>query len=197
MSATRNSRLTTRATLALPRWCDAIAADPSRRFETDRDKMRFVIELSRRNMEERTGGPFGAAVFASETGTLVSIGLNVVVPEQCSLAHAEVMALLLAQKRLGTFDLGGADSGPYELVSSSQPCIQCFGAIWWSGIARLVIGARTEQVESITGFDEGPLFRDGRAEFKGTDVVRDVLSDEACSVLREYAERGGTIYNPS
>ena len=80
----------------------------------------------------------------------------------------------------------------------------CFGAIWWSGVSRLVIGARKEDVERLTGFEEGPvppnwieLLEGRRAPLRPVQVTRDVLSDRACAVLRRYEERGGPIYNPS
>ena len=69
--------------------------------------MRLVIELARTNFQRDTGGPFAAAVFDEASARLVAIGVNRVVPMRCSSAHAEVMALSLAQRAAGTHDLGG------------------------------------------------------------------------------------------
>ena len=68
--------------------------------------MRFVLALTERNIREKTGGPFGAAVFEQDSGKLVSVGVNVVIQQNCSAAHAEMMALMLAQKELDHYDLG-------------------------------------------------------------------------------------------
>ena len=73
------------------------------------------------------------------------------------MAHAEAMAFMLAQQDLESFDLGAAGLPAMEIVASSQPCIQCYGMTWWSGVQRLLIGARAADVERITGFEEGPL----------------------------------------
>jgi tRNA(Arg) A34 adenosine deaminase TadA len=203
MMMSGEDRLATTLRLDLPSWCAELASR-SRGFDDDLQKMGFVIELSRRNVAERSGGPFAAAVFEIGENRLISVGLNVVVPSHSSVAHAEILALALAQQRLRSFDLGGHGARRFELVTSAQPCVQCFGAIWWSGIGRLVVGARREEVESITGFREGPLVDDWidrlenrRDLLRGVEVVLDVMRDEACQVLRDYVEGGGTVYNPS
>jgi tRNA(Arg) A34 adenosine deaminase TadA len=74
----------------------------------------------------------------------------------------------------------------------------CFGALLWSGVRRLVCGAREEDVRGI-GFDEGPKPADWPAEMqrRGITVVRDVCRDEAVGVLRRYVTAGGPIYNPT
>ena len=83
-----------------------------------------------------------------------------------------------------------------ELVASTEPCAMCFGAISWSGVRRLVCGAREEDARRIR-FDEGPKVSDWVAalEQRGISVARDVCRDEAAAVLRYYIESGGTLYN--
>lgn len=82
------------------------------------------------------------------------------------------------------------------LASSSQPCCQCYGAIVWGGINQLLIAARTEDTESLAGFDEGPLPSDwiGELERRGIRVQRDLRREAAREVLRLYAARGGARY---
>jgi len=158
--------------------------------------MALAIDLARRNSADGKAGPFGAAVFEAETGRLVSMGVNLVEPAQCSILHAEIVALILAQRRMGTFDLGAPGLPAMELVSSAEPCAMCLGAIPWSGARRLVCGARDEDARAI-GFDEGHKPPDWVAglESRGIVVVRDVLRKEAAAVLRRYKEIGGVIYN--
>ena len=82
------------------------------------------------------------------------------------------------------------------LATSAQPCCQCYGATFWAGIDRLLIGARAEDVMTLTEFDEGPLPVDwvGELERRGIAVERDLARVEACAVLRAYGEQGGTFY---
>ena len=72
----------------------------------------------------------------------------------------------------------------------------CLGATPWSGVRGPVCGARDEDASAI-GFDEGekPIQWVPALERRGITVVRDVLREEAASVLREYVENGGEIYN--
>lgn len=183
-------------TLRLPDWIEEEVPDPSRLYPDLEGRMGLAIRLARRNVLEGSGGPFGAAVFEISTGRLISPGVNLVIPASCSVAHAEIVAIILAQQRLGSHFLGGASGPRYELVSSTEPCAMCLGALPWSGVSRLVCGARDEDARSI-GFDEGVKPRRWRQHLaaRGIEVVRDVLRREAAAALRLYAEGGGIIYN--
>ena len=157
--------------------------------------MRFAIALARENVERQTGGPFGAAVF-DDKGRLVAPGVNVVVTSNCSILHAEMVAIALAQKKLGRYDIGDEGRRHYALVASTEPCAMCFGALPWSGVTRLVCGARDEDARRI-GFDEGPKLPDWHKALqkRGIRVTRDVLREEAVAVLDLYAGLGRPIYN--
>ncbi len=186
--------------LTLPAWAQAWMPElEGRILADDADKVALAVELSRRNVEAGSGGPFGAAVFGPDH-RLVSIGVNRVLPMSCSMAHAEIMAYALAQQRLQRARLNrDADDlpcGPFVLATSAQPCCQCFGATVWAGIDRLLIGARAEDVEALTTFDEGPLPADwvGELERRGITVLRDLQREAACAVLRIYGSGGGAHY---
>ena len=179
--------------LTLPLW--VLEMDVSDRdFGGDAAKVAFAVELSRRNVEAGSGGPFGAAVFDAHD-RIVAIGVNRVLPQSCSVAHAETMAYMLAQQRLQRSRLN-EDGARMVLATSSQPCCQCYGATFWAGIDRLLIGARAEDVMSLTEFDEGPLPADWAGELaqRGIEVVRDLEREAARAVLRTYAEQGGAFY---
>ena len=184
--------------LTLPAWVHE-SVDTARSYATDADKITLAIDLSRRNVEADSGGPFGAAVFGPDD-RIIAVGVNRVVPHACSVAHAEMMAYMLAQGRTQRMRLNrDADDnviGPIVLATSSQPCCQCYGATVWAGIDRLLIGARAEDVMALTEFDEGPLPADwvGELNARGIEVARDIERDAACTVLRAYGERGGAKY---
>ncbi len=182
--------------LTLPSWIDDFLLNRDARFETPEARMRVAIGLARRNVANGTGGPFGAAIFEIETGRLVAPGVNLVVPSQAAIAHAEMVAIAMAGQVLASFDLGGEDMPACELVTSTEPCAMCFGAVPWSGVRRLVCGARDADARAV-GFDEGPKLENWKAalEERGIEVVQDVLREEAADVLRAYKSRGGLIYN--
>lgn len=184
--------------LTLPAWVHD-AVDTTRAYPSDADKVALAIDLSRRNVEHASGGPFGAAVFGPDD-RIVAVGVNRVLPHSCSVAHAEMMAYMLAQQRTQRArlnrDADDAPTGPIVLATSSQPCCQCYGATIWAGIDRLLIGARAEDVMALTEFDEGPLPADwiGELETRGIAVTRDVEREAACDVLRAYSAGGGGKY---
>lgn len=125
-------------TVSLPDW----AKEEVKKLtviESLEERMREVIRFSRLNVEHDTGGPFAAGVFEEETGKLVSMGVNRVVPTCCSSAHAEVVAVSLAQTALKTFDLGGGGMPRHQLVVNWRPCAMCYGAVLWSGMPRPIL----------------------------------------------------------
>ncbi len=156
--------------------------------------MQLAIALSEENVNRETGGPFGAVVVKEETGELISVGVNLVTTAGLSMAHAEIVALSLAQSALGEWNL--SHSGRLQLVTSCEPCAMCFGAVTWSGIKSLVCGARKKDAEA-AGFDEGdkPDNWVRSLQRRGIVVQSSVLRAEAASVLARYRDNGGAIYN--
>ncbi len=179
----------------LPDWvASAVAWD--RAYGDVEDRMRLAIQLARANVEHATGGPFGAAVFERDTGRLVAVGVNLVTRDRNSMLHAEMVALMLAERRLGHYSLALPDGPAHELVTSCDPCAMCLGGALWSGVRRIVAGAGRAEARRV-GFDEGPVFPESYQYLRdrGVESVRGVLGAEAAAVLALYRERGGEIYN--
>jgi tRNA(Arg) A34 adenosine deaminase TadA len=181
--------------VTLPSWV-ATSVSYGRECRTDEERMRLVIRLSRENVTHGTGGPFGAAVFERESGRIVAVGVNSVVRLNNATAHAEMLALQLAQRRIVSYTLSADGHPAHELFTSCAPCAMCLGATLWSGVTRLVCGADREDAERIH-FDEGPVFAESYTYLRtrGIEIVTGLLRDEARAVLEEYRARGGEVYN--
>jgi tRNA(Arg) A34 adenosine deaminase TadA len=166
------------------------------RYDTDEDRMRLAIELARQNVVRGTGGPFGAAIFERSSGALLSVGVNSVVRLSNSTLHGEMVAIMMAQHRLGSFTLAGSPDVSYELFSSCDPCAMCLGAVLWSGVRRMVTGADRDDATALS-FEEGPVFPQSYTylEERGLTITRSVLRQEAAGVLELYRRQGGQIYN--
>ena len=162
-----------------------VAKDTQTRMET-------VIRWSEENVK-RGEGPFAAGVFRSDTGQCIGAGVNRVISSGCSIAHAEIMAILMAQAHGDQTQL--PEGGSLIITSSAQPCSQCMGAIPWADIHCLEYGADRDAVQAI-GFDEGPCPENWKLEYenRGIQVVGPVLQDRAVKVLRAYAGQNGQIY---
>lgn len=178
--------------LQLPGWVDDVLGRHPAPYPGDAGKMRLAIALAAGNLQADAGGPFGAAVFDESGARLVAVGVNLVFAAGASLAHAEMVALTLAQKALDTPDL--REHG-LTLFTSAEPCAMCLGALPWSGVRRVVCGARDADVRRV-GFDEGakPPAWPQALEQRGISVTQDVLRDDACAVLAEYQRGQGRIY---
>lgn len=175
--------------LSLPAWLHEAAGSYIDTGD-DEQRMHWVLNLALRNIEENTGGPFSAAVF--HAGELLAAGVNRVVPEGCSSAHAEVVTLSLAQQ---TLDMHTLPAGSV-LYSSTEPCAMCLGAVCWSGVTRVVTSATGADAESI-GFDEGPKPDDWIAALRARniDVHAELLRTHGQRVLQQYKKNDGEIYN--
>ena len=186
-------------TLSLPEWIDDFLKQYQFPLVSNEERMRFVLKLTLQNIEKTTGGPFGAAVFERESGQLVSVGVNVVLKQVCSAAHAEMMAIMLAQQELGTHDLGIPELPEFQLVTSGKMCAMCLGSVVWSGVREVLASAQPEDVENIVGFDEGPAPADydQQLEKRGISIIPSFLREEGCTVLQRYVELEGVVYNPS
>lgn len=174
----------------LPPWLAAFAAQ----YQADaslKQRMDFVIAAAASNIAQGTGGPFAAGIFRLDNHALVALGVNLVPSTGLSILHAEMLALSLAQRAIGNYNLQG-----HEIISSAEPCSMCFGALPWSGISQLVCAATDADVRTI-GFDEGAKVNDWQAalENRGIHVISHVQRQNAVQVLQAYQQQDGDIYN--
>ncbi len=182
-------------TLPIPDWLSAFLPSPEQIFDTPESRMALVIDLASHNIRQGTGGPFGAAVFDLDSGRLIAPGVNLVTATCCSVAHAELVALMMAQRLVGNFSLSAAGCNA-ELTSSTEPCAMCLGALPWAGLRQLSCGARDSDARAV-GFDEGdkPPHWHRLLEKRGIRVLRDICRSQAVAVLDQYRLQGGEIYN--
>ena len=192
-----NNMISTTLAINLPLWTQDFIKEKSKQALISlEDKMHAAIELSQLNVQNKTGGPFGAIIFDVSSHSIMSVGINLVTKALNSIAHAEILALMFAQKRLQTYNLGSLKK-PLILVSSGQPCAMCFSAIIWSGIKQVAYGASKNDIEQITGFDEGPLHHNWEKEAKkrGITIIKEVAKESALKILKSYINNNGIIYN--
>jgi len=158
--------------------------------------MDLAVEIARLSAENG-GGPFGT-VIGNDVGTLLEIGWNRVAATYDTTAHGEIVCIRAAQQKLKTFKLESYQGHSLALYSSASPCIQCFGAIYWSGLKKVYSGAPREFPEKL-GFMEGPMSESLWAEAskdKGIEYNPEFFSSkEKISLPFEiYKKRGGVIY---
>lgn len=186
--------ISSQCSIELPAWIGPFLEVRQGSLATISERMQLAIELAEENVRQGTGGPFGAIVVDEQSGALVSAGVNLVTSSSLSMAHAEIVALSLAQASIGEWNL--SHRRPLQLVTSCEPCAMCFGAVPWSGIKSLVCGARKKDAEA-AGFDEGdkPAHWVRSLQRRGIAVQCGVMRGKAAEVLAYYRANGGQIYN--
>lgn len=112
--------------------------------------LRRAIRLAAENAGQGRGGPFGAVIAAG--GEVIAEGVNRVTADLDPTAHAEVVAIRAACRKLGRFDLRGA-----VIYSSCEPCPMCLGAIYWARLDALYYAAGREDAAR-AGFDDSFLY---------------------------------------
>jgi len=110
-----------------------------------------AIALAAGNARTSAGGPFGAVVV--KDGVVIGEGVNQVTAHHDPTAHAEVLAIREACRKLGVFQLPGC-----ELYTSCEPCPMCLGAIYWARVDRVYFAA-TQQQAAEAGFDDAFIYQ--------------------------------------
>lgn len=139
----------------------------------------MAIKLSEQNIEHGQGGPFGAVIV--KDGEVVASSANKVVPENDPTAHAEVSAIRLACKALGTYDLSGC-----EIYTSCEPCPMCLGAIYWAHVDKIYY-ANTKADAAEIGFDDHFIYKEIECEMNNRKLpFIQLLRDEAQYVFKHW-----------
>jgi len=112
--------------------------------------MREAIRLAVTNVGNG-GGPFAALVV--KDGRILAIGVNRVTATNDPSAHAEIVAIRNACRRLKSFQLAGC-----EIYTTSEPCPMCLGAIYWARPMRVYFGA-TRRDAARAGFDDSFIYQ--------------------------------------
>jgi len=147
--------------------------------ELDARFLREAIRLSRTRMRQGRGGPFGAVV--ARDGAIVARGWNAVTSGNDPTAHAEVVAIRRACRRVGTFSLAG-----FVLYASCEPCPMCLAAAYWARVDRLVYAA-TRDDAARAGFDDDRIYREIPLAPEARSLPTDrLLRDEALAVFDEW-----------
>ena len=153
--------------------------------------MNRYMELAKRNAEEGInrgeGGPFGAVIIDKE-GHIISNGNNQVIKNNDPTAHAEIVAIREACKKLNTYDLSD-----YILYTSCEPCPMCLSAIIWANIKEVYYGCTKEDAGEI-GFRDDMIYDYLKGNNFNLIDLKKMDREECLEVFKKYKEIGGVIY---
>lgn len=147
--------------------------------------MKEAIKLSIDNIK-KGGGPFGAVI--EKDGKIISTGTNHVTRQNDPTAHAEILAIREAAKKLKTFDLSGC-----TIYSSCEPCPMCLGAIYWAHIDKIYFGNTKYDARKI-GFDDSFIYEEIEKPIQKRKInTSQLLPEEALKAFNEWKDKEDKI----
>ena len=150
-------------------------------MENNEKFMRLAIKKSLESVDNG-GGPFGAVVV--KDGEVVAVASNSVTLDNDPTAHAEVNAIRMACKKLGTFDLSGC-----EIYASCEPCPMCLASIYWARIGKLYYANTKVDADKI-GFSDSFIYEEfAKPESERSIKVVKMLRNEAIKAFENWKNK--------
>ena len=147
--------------------------------------MKRAIELSE-NSANGTGGPFGSVIVKDEK--IIAEGSNQVTSTNDPTAHAEIVAIRQACKKLNTFNLSGCD-----IYTSCEPCPMCLSAIYWSRINNIYYANTREDAKKIN-FDDSMIYSEFSKKIEDRKIpIKQMLRDEALKAFEIWDKKKDKI----
>ena len=149
--------------------------------------MKIANDNAEKGIEKKEGGPFGA-VIVDKDGNIISNGNNKVLKNNDPTAHAEVVAIREACKKLNTYDLSD-----YILYTSCEPCPMCLSAAIWANIKTIYYGCTKEDANNI-GFRDDIIYDYLKGENKSLVKLENMDREECLKTFEKYNKENGVIY---
>ncbi|MDD4208885.1 MAG: nucleoside deaminase [Bacteroidales bacterium] len=140
--------------------------------EQDMLFLRQAIELAKKNVSNQKGGPFAAIIV--KNNKIIARGTNLVTANNDPTAHAEIIAIRNACKKLNTFYLDDC-----VIYASCEPCPMCLGAIYWAHLQRLVFAANKKHAAD-AGFDDDFIYKEIALDYSDRKIRTSNICCEAC-----------------
>lgn len=148
--------------------------------------MKLAKDAALEGIEKREGGPFGAVIVKDDE--IIAIGNNKVLGLNDPTAHAEIVAIREASRKLKTYDLKDC-----ILYTSAYPCPMCLSAIIWANIDRVYYGCYKEDAENI-GFRDNFIYEILKGDINNLLDIKSLDREECLEIFDKYQKNNGTIY---
>ena len=145
-----------------------------------------AIKLSHEGVINNDGGPFGCVIVKGDE--IIGRGNNKVTSINDPTAHAEIIAIRDACKKLGTFRLDDC-----EIYTSCEPCPMCLGAIYWA-TPKAIYYANSRQDATEIGFNDSLIYEEFSKPFSERKIpITQIDRDNALKIFKEWAEKPDKI----
>lgn len=146
--------------------------------------MKLICDKALSGINNKEGGPFGALI-KDNNGNIIAIENNQVLKNSDPTAHAEIMVIRSACKKLNTIDLKG-----FSLYTTCEPCPMCLSAIIWANIDKVYYGANKKDAENI-GFRDNMIYEYLNGKNKDLIELVELDRNDCIKIMNKY---NNTIY---
>ncbi len=144
--------------------------------------MAKAIQEAQRGVRLNHGGPFGAVIVRN--GALIAAAHNQVLRDHDPTAHAEVLAVRRAAKKLRHFNLSDC-----EIYTTCEPCPMCLAALYWARIDKIYYGCTRLDAAEI-GFDDNLIYQILAGRCNRERIETETIEREAClQVFKRWLEK--------
>lgn len=147
--------------------------------------MKKAVKEALKGVNSNEGGPFGAVIV--KDGKVIAKGHNMVLKTNDPTAHAEIIAIRKASKKLKRFDLSDC-----EIYTSCEPCPMCLSAIYWAKIKKVYYGCTKEDAASI-GFDDKIIYDLIKGVAEKTVEEAQVDREDCLKIFKEWASKADKV----
>ncbi len=152
----------------------------------DNPFMARAIQLAVENVRSGKGGPFGSVIV--KNSKIVAEAANRVTATNDPTAHAEVVVIREACKKLGVFELTDC-----EIYTSCEPCPMCLGAIYWARLGKVYFASVAADAAK-AGFDDSLIYREIAQELAKRSIpMEQMMRQEALTAFRAWQEKSDKI----
>ncbi|MDQ3022132.1 MAG: nucleoside deaminase [Bacteroidota bacterium] len=149
--------------------------------------MREAIRYSKQNLDDGSGGPFGAVIVKDQK--IIAGASNKVTSANDPTAHAEMEAIRLACKNLNNFSLEGC-----IIYTSCEPCPMCLSAIHWARIDK-IYHANTREDAAEIDFDDHHIYKEvTKPAHERIIPMIQMMHEEAKKVFDEWKNKTDKIH---
>ena len=148
--------------------------------------MKMAKDVALEGIKKKEGGPFGAVIV--KDNVVISVGNNKVLGSNDPTAHAEIVAIREASRKLKTYDLSGC-----ELYTSAYPCPMCLSAIIWANIGTVYYGCDKEDADKI-GFRDDFIYKVLKGDINNLLDIKSLDREECLEIFDKYQKNNGIIY---
>lgn len=149
--------------------------------------MKLANECAQNGVKNNEGGPFGAVIVDSKNN-LISTGNNRVIIDSDPTAHAEVVAIRLACKKINSYDLSNM-----TLYTSCEPCPMCLSAIIWSNIKNVYFGCTKTDAGNI-GFRDDLIYEYLKGNNSDLLNLQQLDRADCINLFEDYKKNNKIIY---